>query len=243
MRVCIIGCGNIAALHCPIILKQADTEIVGVADRDLTRAKDLSEKFNVKKFYQDAEDMIDTLSPDVIHILTPPQYHAEAAITAMEHGCHVFVEKPMALRMDDAEKMVAVSRHNNVCLCVGHNLVFEDIIQNVKKMVSGGDIGEIVSVESNFVYDVRRNQAIIEEGAEYCHWSYQMNGGPLEDFMPHPVSLVMEFLPDDVTEVSSIGCNRGLMPGNWQEASRSTLPSPSAWSRFSRRPFTAIRVP
>ena len=105
MRVGIIGSGQIAKIHGPSILKQPNTEIVGIADKDIARAKALAAELKVSEFYQDAKTMIDEQKPDIVHVLTPPQYHAQLSILAMNLGCHVLVEKPMALTLAEGSQI------------------------------------------------------------------------------------------------------------------------------------------
>ena len=135
MRVAIIGAGHITSVHGPIILKQPNTQIVGIADKDISRAKAAASELKIAQFYPDAKVMIEEQKPDIVHVLTPPQYHAELSVMAMNQGCHVLVEKPMALSMDDAQKMTQVSKENNVRLCVNHNMVFENVVQRAMKQV------------------------------------------------------------------------------------------------------------
>jgi len=74
-------------------------------------------------------------------------------------------------------------------------------------------------VEVNYSYDARRNPALLEEGAEYSHWSYRLTGGILQDLMPHPASVVIELLPN-FNDVKSIGQNCGLLPRDWDDEIR-----------------------
>lgn len=104
MKVGIIGCGGIAHVHGPLIMQQSGAQIVGVADKDRSRAELLASQLRVKKVYQDAEAMIHEQKPDVVHVLVPPQYHEDVSVMALNHSCHVLVEKPMALTLADAEK-------------------------------------------------------------------------------------------------------------------------------------------
>lgn len=232
MRVGIIGSGQIARVHGPLILKQPNAEIVGIADTDITRAKALAKELKASRFYQDAKVMIEEQKPNVVHVLVPPQYHADLSIMAMDQGCNVLVEKPMALNMDDAERMIEVAKQNNVHLCVNHNMVFMDVVQRAMELTSKGAIGEVLSVEAYYCYDARRNSAISEEGAEYAHWSYRLNGGLLEDLMPHMAALIFEFIPE-IQDVHNIGHNRGVLPKGWQDEIRVLLKSKSVIGNIS----------
>jgi len=219
MRVGLIGCGAISNLHYPIILEQPDTEIVGLADNNIKSAKALAEKIGIDSYYTSAEKMLNVQKPDVVHILTPPQYHAELALLSLEKNCHVIVEKPMASNLAEAQKMVSTAKNKGLKLLVAHNLIYDNMVRKAKTLASQGHIGKIVSVEASFAYDARRNPAIMEEGAQYCHWSFKLNGGPLQDLMPHPASLIMEFIPE-IKEIRSIGVNRGLLPNGYHDEIR-----------------------
>jgi predicted dehydrogenase/nucleoside-diphosphate-sugar epimerase len=219
MKVAIVGSGEIAKVHGPVILRATGAKLVGVADRDLSRAKATAAELKSDHYYQDAEQMIEEQKPDIVHILTPPASHAPLSIMAMNKGCNVLVEKPMALTMTDAKKMIAAAKRNGVILCVNHNMVFYKVVQEAIKLVSKGEIGKLVSVEANFLFDARRYPAIMVDGAELSHWTYLLKGGPPQDLMPHAASLVFEFIKD-ITEVHTIGQNRGVLPNAWQDEVR-----------------------
>lgn len=219
MKVGIIGCGQIAKLHADIITKRPDVEIAGVADINIERAKILADRLGVKSYYRDAKQLIVEKGPEVVYILTSPQYHAELAIEAMNNGCHVLVEKPMALNLDDAVRMADVSKRTGLRLCVTHNQVFANVFRKAKNLASAGTIGNILSVEARFNYDISRNPDMYEEGAEYCHWSYRLNGGPVEDLIPHPASLLMEYI-SDIEDVKSVMINNGKIPEPWPDEVR-----------------------
>jgi nucleoside-diphosphate-sugar epimerase/predicted dehydrogenase len=227
MKIAIAGAGNVAMVHGPIIAKQPNAEVVAVADTDLTRAKTAAAGLGECRYYLSFNDMIVQEKPDIIHILTPPQLHAEMCLFSMNQGCHVLVEKPMALTMKDAKKMIAVAQKNKVRLCVNHNKVFANVIQRALKFTSSGILGKVVSVEASYQYDARRYPAITEEGAEFSHWSYRLNGGPLHDHMPHPASLMFEFI-SEIQEVQTIGYSRGVLPKPWQDEIRVLVKSENA---------------
>ncbi|MEW6570095.1 MAG: NAD-dependent epimerase/dehydratase family protein [Nitrospirota bacterium] len=219
MRVGIIGSGQIAKIHASLIMKEPGVKLVGIVDKNLIRAKALATEEIKNSVYQDAGVMIDELKPDVVHVLTPPQFHAPLSIMAMNKGCHVLVEKPMALTVEECEEMTKVAKERKVKLCVDHNMIYDEVIQEAMKLASGGLIGDLISVEVRQVYNARRSPAIIEEGAQFCHWTYQLNGGVLQDLMPHPASLIVEYLTE-IKELQCIGHNRGLLPGGWQDEVR-----------------------
>ena len=224
MKVAIIGAGHIARIHAPEITAQPENELVAVLDHDLSRARSLASELNVARCYQDMSTMMEEQKPGVVHVLTQPQQHAELSIEAMKHGCHVLVEKPMALHAEDAQRMIDAARQNKVRLCVNHNMVFEPTIQRAVKLATDGDLGRIVSVDVDLIFDPRRMPAYLEDGAEYSHWIYELNGGPLQDLMPHPVSILLEFI-DDVIDIQTISHHLGSLPSGWDDEMKVTLRS------------------
>jgi nucleoside-diphosphate-sugar epimerase/predicted dehydrogenase len=225
MRVAIVGAGHIAGVHGHHILRQRDAEVVGIVDKDVAKADILASRLGIKtKLYDDMEKMIHEQKPNVVHVLSPPQYHAPLSIMALIHGSHVFVEKPMALTIEDAVAMIETAERNGVQLCVDHNMVFEDLVQQAIRLVRQGVIGDPVSVEVSLRFDPRRYPEILEEGAEYWHWTYQLNGGPLQDLMPHPASVIFEFI-QEIKEIQFVEQDRGLLPNGWSDEIRVLIKS------------------
>jgi nucleoside-diphosphate-sugar epimerase/predicted dehydrogenase len=231
LRVAIVGGGTIARIHCQAVSNQPDTQIIAVVDNDWSRAQMLAADFGANP-YLDAQSVLSELKPDVVHVLVPPQDHAKISLLALNQGCHVLVEKPMALTISDAQEMIEAAEGNKVRLCVDHSMVFEDVIQRAKALISKGTIGDLVSVEVSYLFDAKRYAAVLAEGAEHVHWAYKLHGGPLQDHFPHPASLLMEFLPD-VKEMAYVGHNRGILPENWQDELRVVVKSSEALGYIS----------
>jgi predicted dehydrogenase/nucleoside-diphosphate-sugar epimerase len=219
MRVALIGAGVIADAHGPAIRAFEGAKIVAVCDTNAIRAEQLAKALEADDFFTDAETMFAECRPDVVHILTPPATHLQLAEMAADHGCHVLVEKPLALSAADVESMLATAKKNNVKICVGHNMVFDSLTQKALEAIRDGKIGNVVSVEAHYRFDSNRYPAARADGAQFTHWLYELNGGPLQDLIPHPISLMFEFLDefDDVEVVSSEG---SILPEGWPEEVR-----------------------
>src|SRR6476619_4148702 len=85
---------------------------------------------------------------DAVYVATPNPYHAEHAITALEHGKHVMVEKPMALTLEDCDKMIAVAEKNRVKLMVAHTRSFNPPIRQMREIISSGSLGRVTQVHT-----------------------------------------------------------------------------------------------
>jgi predicted dehydrogenase len=211
MKVGIVGCGQIATIHIPYIQSHPSARIIGLADADEGRARELAVRFGIADVRPTLRDLLDAQRPDVVHILTPPQTHAALAIEAMEAGCHVLVEKPMAVNLEEAEAMEAVARRRGVKLCVDHNHLFDPAFVRAKALVEQGVIGQPVWVESFEGFDVGgTDNPYVKPGAA-DHWVHQLPGGIFQNLAPHPVYLLLAFLGSPVS-LQALAQKTGRVP-------------------------------
>jgi 2-alkyl-3-oxoalkanoate reductase len=188
MKIALIGCGQIAHVHAPFILEDKRHRIVGVCDQDVARAEAFAQKFKITKVYGNFMELLEEQRPDVVHVLTPPQRHAAFALQAMEARCHVLVEKPMALSLEEADAMIAAAQSHGVKLCVDHNQLFDPVMLRARRLVAGGLVGSVIGIESYFGF----NLAQVSER----RWVESLPAGIFQDLAPHPLSLILQFLGD-----------------------------------------------
>ena len=190
MRVGIIGCGGVAERHLIPLRRLTGVEIVGVADPNESNAQAIARLLGIRHIYRDAESLLNAQRPDVVHILTPPQFHRDLSIPAMEAGCHVFVEKPMALNVEEADEMIAASRHHGVTLGVCHNHLFLPAVIEAQELVARGALGTVVGAEVYW----RAFRGVYSERYRKATWLYKLPGGVLHEPAPHPVYLLRAFV-------------------------------------------------
>src|SRR5713101_9277363 len=109
LKVALVGCGKIADVHASQILRIKGCEIVGVCDREPLMARQLYERYPVKRYFGDLQALLSDARPDVVHITTPPDSHFEIARICLEWGCHVYVEKPFTLDEAQARRLIALA--------------------------------------------------------------------------------------------------------------------------------------
>jgi predicted dehydrogenase len=134
--------------------------------------------------------MLSDASVDVVHVVTPPRTHRELSIRAMRAGCHVLVEKPMAVDVSEADEMIAASRAAGVRLCVCHNFLFERSMLRARELVSAGAVGAIVSVDA--FWRIKRGGA--DDRYAAGGWIHELPGGAFHEVAPHPLYVVAELL-------------------------------------------------
>ncbi len=107
----IIGCGDVCEVKSgPAFYKTAYSELIAVMRRDGKKAEDFAKRHHVKKWYTDAERLINDDEVDIVYIATPPNTHKQYAIEAMRAGKPVYVEKPITMNYEEYLELLQVSK-------------------------------------------------------------------------------------------------------------------------------------
>lgn len=196
IRVGLVGCGRMGEIHLQVLNSLQGVRVVGVADLDRDRADALAERGSVDVVTSSLESLLETARPDAVHILTPPATHAALAITALSAGCHVFVEKPLALSTHEAELMAAAVQQGRL-LTVGHNHLFDPVIQEAQERIAQGRLGQILGLDAF-------------HGAlpGLPPWVAELPSGPWTEDAPHLLYLSQLFM-GDVLAVQAVGYPAG----------------------------------
>jgi predicted dehydrogenase len=185
-RVGLIGAGRIAAVHNGFIRGISGAEVVAVCDADAALAESFASERNIPNHYGSLDEMMSVDEPNIVHVCTPPATHANIAISAMEQGANVFVEKPMAMSVEDCERMIDAAERYGRRICVDHNRLLDPVMQKVRALAASGTLGEIVSVEAHQGVNPPEKDA-------NGHWSVADAFAPLYNLGPHPLYLVEAF--------------------------------------------------
>jgi predicted dehydrogenase len=122
LRILVVGCGHMGASHARAYHQLDGFEIVGLVSRSPGSREALSQELGGYPCYGNYQEALEATSPDAVSINTYPDTHAEYAIKALESGAHVFMEKPLAENVADAEKLVKIAAKNKRKLVVGYIL-------------------------------------------------------------------------------------------------------------------------
>ncbi len=158
-RVGLVGAGAISEFHARAVKRTDYAELLGVFDTSQDAAAALADRHGAKVF-----DSFESLlaAADAVHILTPPHTHADLTIQALEAGCHVYTEKPVATSADDANRILEVQAQTERQVCVGHSMLHDPQLKKLLDAAASGALGEILS-------------ATIYRGSQYPEY----RGGPL----------------------------------------------------------------
>lgn len=138
----IIGCGNVTEVKSgPAFNKIKGSRLVAVMRRNRELAEDYAGRHNVARWYGNADELIHDPDVNAVYIATPPESHARYAIRAMKAGKPVYVEKPMALNLQECLEMTAVAEETGVPLFVAYYRRMLPGFLKVKELVESGAIG------------------------------------------------------------------------------------------------------
>ncbi|TLS37215.1 Gfo/Idh/MocA family protein [Pseudalkalibacillus caeni] len=145
LTVAVIGAGIIAVEHLDALKGMEELQAIAVADIDEAKAEKISEDYQVKG-YSDYRKMIESESPDIVVITLPHFLHKEAAVFAASKGCHILLEKPMALTITECDEIIGAAEKNRICLMVGHiqHYFQENII--AREQIESGELGELIMI-------------------------------------------------------------------------------------------------
>ena len=149
INVGVIGVGLMGENHVRAYVDNPFTNVVGIADLDENRARDVARKYSVKNYYKDYEQMLDKEDLHAISIATPEKYHAGPAERAAGRGIHVLCEKPLAATIEDGLAIIKACDSNKVKLLVGYLSRFEPRYSLAKESIKKGQIGEINLIRSH----------------------------------------------------------------------------------------------
>jgi predicted dehydrogenase len=196
----VVGSGFMGGVLATAASELPYVKCVGAADVDLARAQNLVARRGGRA-YQDFHDLLDKEAPEVVIIATPEPVHLEPVKAAAAHGAQVFLEKPMATTLADADAINKACRVARVKLMIGHILRFEVSYAMIQSAVADGSIGKFLSAYA-------RRMVTISEAR-------RLNGrvSPLTYIGVHDIDQILWYHPVPVKAVYA----RALKGRVWEE--------------------------
>ncbi|MBP1043011.1 Gfo/Idh/MocA family oxidoreductase [Vagococcus sp. BWB3-3] len=193
MKVGIVGCAHMHVESYIRCLKELGVPLTGVYDHHLEAGQDCAKRHDLP-FVVSLEQLL--AGCDTVVICSENKYHKEQAVAAANHGCHVIVEKPMALTVAEADEMITAAEANQVTLLVCHPVRFAPTMQELKVAVEEGQLGEIYAINAS-------NHGKIPGG-----WFVEKElsgGGAIVDHTIHIADLVHWLFNLEIESVSANG--------------------------------------
>lgn len=204
-----VGCGEVTEKKSgPAFSEVEGSSVVAVMSRDAKKAKSYAERHKVKKWYTDAQELINDPEVNAVYIATPPSSHTTFAIMAMKAGKPVYVEKPLAASYEDCVRINKVYEDTKVPCFVAYYRRELPYFKKVKDIINSGQLGKIINVQIRFAVPPRD---LDYEKADKLPWRLQPDiagGGYFYDLASHQLDLLQYFF-GVITEANGICANRG----------------------------------
>jgi predicted dehydrogenase len=197
----VIGCGAIANEHLSFLAEAPDIRLAAVCDQSPATVAFAAGRFGASESYTDVSAMLAEARPDVVHVLTPPASHYPLVIQCLDAGAHVICEKPMTPSADETVALVDHAQRRGLHLVESRNLLFNDGIIALDRLVADRTIGHVREVDVLLSLDLTQSVFgdLNLEGPGIA-----LPGGAVHDFLPHLCYLFLHFA-EDATEVGVQG--------------------------------------
>ncbi len=196
IRIGQIGVGNWGKNLLRNFTGHPETELVAISDTSQYVMDNMARRYPQAELYPDAQKLIRESGTEAIVIATESSTHFRFAFEALEQGKHVFVEKPMALVPEEAERLAELAALRGLVLMVGHLLMYHPAYLKAKELMDAGELGDI-----QYMYSTRVNLGVVRHD-ENALWS----------LAPHDISIALMFMQDSPESVVCTGQNI-LQPG------------------------------
>lgn len=200
-RVAIVGAGLISPFHIAAIRRVPGAELVGIVDSDANRANELAKRVGGVRTTSSLKELAQD-GLDVVHVATPPSSHFGLTCQALELGCHVFVEKPLATSVAHCEQIRELADRVGKQVCVNHSNLRDPFVAKALGLVRDGCIGKVLSVS----YLRSSNYPPYFGGPLPPH--FRDGGFPFRDIGVHALYMIREFL-GEISNVHAVFEHRG----------------------------------
>src|SRR5699024_1137109 len=189
MNFAIIGCGFIAKKHAKAIQEVENAKLVAVCDKVPEMMELYTNEYGAKA-YTDMQEMLEKENIEIVCICTPSGLHAPIAVEVAAAKKHIILEKPIAMSLEDTDKIIDACRDNQVKLAVVHPNRFRPVVKEVKKSLDENQLGKISHV--NCTVNWNRNQAYYDQAP--WRGTKEHDGGVLMNQAIHNIDLLLWFI-------------------------------------------------
>lgn len=201
IRAAIIGLGKMGMSHAAILGGLPNVELVAACDMD-SLLQSAFKKLTKIQMFTDYKKMIEEVKPDCVYVVTPTKLHYDMVMFALEHGCHVFCEKPFALTVEQGEKMVAMAKAKGLVNQVGYHNRYIGTFNELKRLLAEGVIGK----PFHFMGEAYGPVVLKSKGGTWRS-DKKNGGGCIEDYAAHVLNLI-----NYVTGSNLVDCKGTQMP-------------------------------
>ena len=201
MRYALIGCGRIAVNHMKAAVNNK-LEIVAVCDVIPEKMEAILEKYDLAgddsiKRYTDYRELVETEKPQLVSIATESGNHAEIALYCIDKGVNCIIEKPMAMSIEDANKIIDLAEERGVKVSACHQNRFNVAIQELRKAIESGRFGRLSHGSIHVRWN--RDHGYYDQAPWRGTWA--QDGGALMNQCIHGIDLLRWMMGDEIEEI------------------------------------------
>lgn len=205
-----IGAGDVTEIKSgPAFNKVKDSQLVAIMRRNAAKAEDYARRHKISDWYTSAVDIFQRRDINAIYIATPPSSHKEYALSAIESGKDVYLEKPMAMNAAECFEIVNAARKANVKLCVAHYRRALKCFKTVKDLISQDQIGKVQYAKIE-IFQPEKSEIIAQTEDSWRIKPEISGGGLFHDIAPHQIDLMLDYFGEPA---DFFGFSRGKTPG------------------------------
>ena len=203
----IIGVGDVCEVKSgPGFYKAPNSQLVAVMRRNGEKAKDYAVRHNVSLWHDNADAMLANPNIDAIYIATPPAQHKDYAISALNAGKHVYIEKPVTLNATECDAIIAAEKASGKKVSVAHYRRYVPCFMKMAELIRAGAIGDLLMVQIDMLRPVK--DEIIAKTEENWRVNPALSGGGLfHDLSPHQLDLMIHWF-GKVVHANGFGYNQ-----------------------------------
>ena len=189
----IIGCGDVTEKKSgPAFNKVPGSKLVAVMRRDAEKAEDYARRHHVEKWYSDADEMMAEAGVNAVYIATPPSSHLDYAVSALNKGFNVYVEKPVTRNAAEAEQMAEAVKKSGLKLTVAHYRRAVPMFLHVKALLDSDVIGDVRTVQIR-MWQARKPKLVADVANNWRVQPDVSGGGYFHDLAPHQLDLMLYY--------------------------------------------------
>jgi len=195
LKTAVIGTGFVGRVHVEGIRRLGEVELAGIADQSEELARSFGRQLGVERATGDYRQLLADPEIRAVHICVPNNLHHQVAADAIEAGKAVLCEKPLAASVAEAESLVEMARKKNVVNATSYNLRFYPLVQQMRRLVETGEVGEILAVQGTYSQDWLfyetdynwrleteaggKSRAMADIGSHWCDMVEYVTGRPI----------------------------------------------------------------
>jgi predicted dehydrogenase len=153
MNTAIIGTGFMGKVHSENVLRLGNVRIRAVAASNQDKAREFAHSIGVERATADYRTLLEDPNIQAIHVLTPNALHHSMCKAALGAGKHVLCEKPFTVSVEEARELVELAASSGLANCIQHNLRYYPQVQQIRRMIENGDLGDILIVQGTYSQD------------------------------------------------------------------------------------------